>query len=186
MASPPEQLAHKLHEAILCVNDERIKGYEKDIRDIASMFYGFNELYKEKEFVDRVFNGMLEKYDSVLLEDYIEKGLRRIVEDSKKYFLEIFGEKEKSKIDDFFTEIMNRRQAIINKKQNDTLNKQEIKIEQIENATKKDEVHKKNNITQQIGEATINTSTKQKDEAQENIDNEINKINEIEQTEMQK
>lgn len=139
VTAPPEQLAHKLSETIfLCdrlfgenVNELNKSKYQKDIKDLSSMFYGFKDLYENDEFLARIYQALKEKKSSLfsihnpifnssdnaikgqeILEKYI---MRRIIEDSREYLRTITDDKSDMELNAFFNSLLDRRKADVEK-----------------------------------------------------------------------
>ena len=140
---PPEQLAHKLSETLwlssLLVRGKMQQGqevdYEKDIRDLATMFYGFKDLYENDELLNRIYNALNEKQDSIFsinnpnhnknnamqIQEVLDKYfIRKIAVDSAKYLEEITQENGVG-IVNFLNSLMEKRRADIQKQQKESL-----------------------------------------------------------------
>ena len=88
------------------------------------MFYGFKELYEDKEFLDRIYQALIEKDGSLfsihnplynsnnamegqeILDKYI---MRRIVTDSREYLRTITDDKSDMELNEFFNNLLDRR-----------------------------------------------------------------------------
>ena len=116
VTAPPEQLAHKLHETMVLremLNESETDNvpvrfhYEKDIRDVSAMFYGYKDLYDRQELLDRVYTALTEKDGSILEREgfNFESYLRLILEDSRKYMNLYEGDKTFSELSSFFARI---------------------------------------------------------------------------------
>ena len=138
VTAPPEQLAHKLSETIWLsskiarekVSDSINLKYQKDIKDLSSMFYGFKDLYEKDEFLDRIYYALNEKDNSLfsihnnlynntnameghkILDTYI---IRRIIKDSEKYLKDITDDKADIELSDFFNNLLSKRKLDIEK-----------------------------------------------------------------------
>ena len=138
ITAPPELLAHKISEtlwlgSILQEDKESIKTqYEKDIKDLASMFYGFKDLYEENEFLKRVYSALEEKENSLfsindnpVFEDakkskeYLNKIIKIIASDSSNYLDTICNNKNENTIKEFFEKLVNKRNLDIEKEKMD-------------------------------------------------------------------
>jgi len=137
VTAPPEQLAHKLSETIWANNEvnssesaEGIKAkYQKDIRDLSSMFYGFKDLYTDDEFLNRVYLALSEKieetayfsthcYDKEDLEQSHEillEIINSITKDCSSYLRTITESKSDEGIGTFFENLMARRALDVEK-----------------------------------------------------------------------
>lgn len=132
VTAPPEQLAHKLSETIWLTNrlaggkfyDSEKDKYEKDIRDLSLMFYGFKDLYGKDEFLNRIYlalnekdgalfsihNPMFNRENAMKAQEIFEKYIiRRIIEDSSNYLGNITDDKSKVEISEFFSNLIDRR-----------------------------------------------------------------------------
>ena len=130
VTAPPELLAHKISETMFYASrvlspDAREKtkqSYDKDIRDIATLFYGFYELYGE-EFLERVFRTLIEKDHSQFgisenedprVQEYYELELfKKIREDCMAVLLEIGSPEAAMDIETFFYKLLDKRRAIV-------------------------------------------------------------------------
>lgn len=138
ITAPPEQLAHKLSETIWLssrlagekVDDDIKSKYQKDIKDVSSMFYGFKDLYENGEFLARIYQALNEKDGSLfsihnpiynsdnamegqeILDKYI---MRRIIADSREYLRIITGDKSDMELNEFFDSLLDRRKADVEK-----------------------------------------------------------------------
>lgn len=138
VTAPPEQLAHKLSETIWLssrlagekVTDDIKSKYQKDIKDLSSMFYGFKDLYENGEFLARIYQALNEKDGSLfsihnpiynsdnamegqeILDKYI---MRRIIADSREYLITITNDKSDMELNAFFNGLLDRRKADVKK-----------------------------------------------------------------------
>lgn len=138
VTAPPEQLAHKLSETIWLssklsgekVSDDMKSKYQKDIKDLASMFYGFKDLYESDEFIDRIYYALNEKDHSLfsihnplynsdnameahkILDAHI---MRQIIEDSREYIKDIADDKSEIELNDFFNSLLSKRKSDVEK-----------------------------------------------------------------------
>lgn len=123
VTAPPELLAHKLSETIYycttALHGDNKKSYEKDLRDSATLFYGFYELYGE-EFLERVFTALMEKDRSQFVSiDYdLEEGEEQIVfqrlkEDCMAMLLEIANPKVAEDFSLFFDKLLEKRKKAL-------------------------------------------------------------------------
>lgn len=138
VTAPPEQLAHKLSETIWLssrlagekVTDNIKSKYQKDIKDLSSMFYGFKDLYENGEFLARIYQALNEKDGSLfsihnpiynsdnaiegqeILDKYI---MRRIIADSREYLRTITNDKSDMELNAFFNSLLDRRKADVKK-----------------------------------------------------------------------
>ena len=134
ITAPPEQFAHKLSETIWLssrlagenIYDDIKSKYQKDIKDLSSMFYGFKDLYEKDEFLDRIYLTLNEKEGSLfpisnpiynrnnaiegheILDKYI---FRRIIKDSTDYLRAITKDKSEVELSEFFTSLLDRRRT---------------------------------------------------------------------------
>lgn len=138
VTAPPEQFAHKLAETIWLSNrmssdkfsDEQKDKYEKDIKDLSSMFYGFKDLYEKEEFLSRVFfalenkkeslfstrNPMFNCENSMKAHEVISRSImERIVSDSSDYLENIADDQSSTEIKDFFTKLLAKRKMEVEK-----------------------------------------------------------------------
>ena len=138
VTAPPEQLAHKLAETMWLssrilggkISDKQRSKYEKDIKDLSSMFYGFKDLYDKEEFLSRVYvvldekkeslfsthNSMYNRENSMEAQEILTKHIiKRIIDDSANY-LEIIGDEQSStEIRGFFADLINKRKTEVEK-----------------------------------------------------------------------
>ena len=138
VTAPPEQLAHKLAETISLSQtiasgqavEDQIQHYQKDIKDLTSMFYGFKDLYEKEEFLHRVYTALNEKdgalfsiHNSIynnknaregqaILDKYI---MQRVIQDSSSYFETIDSGESKYGIQTFLNDLMARRALDVEK-----------------------------------------------------------------------
>lgn len=173
VTAPPEQLAHKLSETIWActklgrenVSEDIKSKYQKDIKDLSSMFYGFKDLYGNDEFLTRIYQALYKKDSSLFsihnplynsdnamgvqekLEKYI---IRKIVEDSREYLRTITDDKSDVELNEFFTSLINRRRADV------TLQQDEIQLSALEAEHKEIAIElnqQKESADQDIGES---------------------------------
>jgi len=134
VTAPPEQLAHKLSETIWLssrlsgekVLEKQKSKYEKDIKDLSSMFYGFKDLYERQEFLDRIYLALNEKdgslfsiHNPIYNSDNIMEGqeildkhiMRRIIEDYANYLKTITDDKSDGAIRDFLNSLLDKRKV---------------------------------------------------------------------------
>ena len=138
ITAPPELLAHKIAETITFSKkisenktSEKIKSkYEKDIKDLSSMFYGFKDLYEKDEFLNRVYYTLNEKDRSLFsIKDPIDNNttfeehqnfknniMKRIIEDSSDYLKSITDKQSASEINEFFNYLLDKRKIDIERK----------------------------------------------------------------------
>ena len=137
VTAPPELLAHKLHELVTLKeminqepNETIEKNYKKDIKDFSTMFYGFKDLYNEKEFKNRIYKALCEKEDSEFSVENqdLDNILNMINQDSRVFLREIAGEKEVDDMDRFLGDLSNKR--IIETAVDATENTREGKIQE--------------------------------------------------------
>ena len=138
VTAPPEQLAHKLSETIWLSSqltgekdsDDIKSEYQKDIKDLSSMFYGFKDLYENDEFLDRIYLALNEKDNSLfsihnplynsdnamegqeMLDTHI---MKRIIEDSKNHLKDITDDKSDVELNDFFNSLLSKRRLDVEK-----------------------------------------------------------------------
>lgn len=134
VTAPPEQLAHKLSETIWLSGmiaggdgtDSQKDKYEKDIRDVSSMFYGYKDLYDKDEFLNRIYSALNEKdellssihnpmhnrEDSMKTQE-TEHIMGRIIDDSANYLANIADEQSSEEISEFFVALMGKRKSEI-------------------------------------------------------------------------
>lgn len=139
VTAPPEQLAHKLSETIWINNEvnssrstENMKAkYQKDIKDLSSMFYGFKGLYTDDEFLNRVYFALSEKIEytayfsthcPIYDKENIEQGheilseiINNIIKDCSNYLKTITESKSDEGIGTFFQGLMARRAIDVEK-----------------------------------------------------------------------
>lgn len=139
VTAPPEQLAHKLSETIWISNEanssrstESIKAkYQKDIKDLSSMFYGFKDLYTDDEFLNRIYFALSEKveetayfsthcpiYDKENIEQSHEillEIMNSIIKDCSNYLETITEGKSDEGIGTFLNSLMARRALDVKK-----------------------------------------------------------------------
>lgn len=136
VTAPPEQLAHKLSETISLSLDiakgnvSNKEKYEKDIRDLSSMFYGFKDLYDKCEFLDRIFSALNEKdgalfsiYNPIYNRDNAMEAhetldkfiMRRIIDDSGDYLKSITDDTSDTEIREFFYSLLAKRKKEVEK-----------------------------------------------------------------------
>lgn len=137
VTAPPEQLAHKLSETIELSNMlaggkyyEKLKAkYEKDIKDLSAMFYGFIDLYDKDEFLNRVFSALEAKKSSIFstcnsiynsdnsmkAQEIITNFIRIIADHSAEYLRTIADEQSSTEIREFFAEIISKRKETVEK-----------------------------------------------------------------------
>ena len=127
VTAPPELLAHKISETMFFCSElnsgknteHTKKSYEKDIRDVATMFYGFYELYGE-EFLERVYKTLMEKDNSqfytkeLKVQEFDETVLfKKIKEDCMAVLMKIGDTKASFAIETFLDQLLSKRRKFI-------------------------------------------------------------------------
>ena len=134
VTAPPELMAHKLSETIFCISQiERHpdipeirkinEKYEKDIKDLTSMFYGFKELYGKDEFLTRVYTTLEAKKGREALfstsryksenknQEYLTGLMEKIMADCGTYLEDMTDYQSSMEIREFLTELLSRRKT---------------------------------------------------------------------------
>ena len=177
VTAPPEQLAHKLSETILlrtCLgrgNDsDDISKYEKDIRDLSAMFYGYKDLYDRDELLSRVFYALDNKRDSLFstknsrynsrnsirVQEAISNGIMpQIIDDCANYLTSIASSKSAIEMRDFFSDLIGKRKDTVEKMfctEITPLKQKEMELSRLEAEARKideDELQKKSSKSEE-------------------------------------
>lgn len=130
VTAPPELLAHKLSETMFFaeqllkgkVFDITQKKYDKDIKDISSLFYGFYELYGD-DYLERIFNALITKTDGKFyitanedpsVQDFYKQELFEKIKDDCLRVLENTDSKTVVEFLSFIDNLVNMRQELLN------------------------------------------------------------------------
>lgn len=130
VTAPPELLAHKLSETMFFaeqllkgkVFDITQKKYDKDIKDISSLFYGFYELYGD-DYLERVFKVLITKTDGKFyitanedpsVQDFYKQELFEKIKDDCLRVLENTDSKTVVEFLSFIDNLVNMRQELLN------------------------------------------------------------------------
>lgn len=132
VTAPPELLAFKMTEMIFIgtkilnnkANDDYKKKYEKDVKDLSTLFYGFYELYGE-EFIERIFTVLINhKYFRIsqnnIMEEqefYEQRIFKKIKEDCMSLLMDIAGVKTAMDFEVLIDKLLEKRRVLAEEKQ---------------------------------------------------------------------